>query len=970
MTAYPQFTHIDLENIAKYLDKSSRNGQGWLSCCPAHDDHNPSLSLSIGGNGNLLLHCFAGCDFDSIWNSLKQRGLAPNQHNSPATYIQHHSKKPDHLKVVKDNKDTLKVILPVPDDAPPFNEAVYGYNNKKFGGNPSAIYPYHNAEGKIMGYMVRWDNVLQDDGSTKKETRPYVYVENEKGYKQWFSMGLPHPLPLYNLHEIVKRGGDPVLIIEGEKAAEAGKILLPDYISITTLFGAKSCNKTDFSHLNGRDIIICPDFDEAGQKYGDMVCGLAKEAGAKSIRYLPIEIVARELLGISNIDKGYDIADAAEDGLLEVFKQGESIDRFIVPYLTKLEREAVFFPDGFRFDDKGNVQYLKIEKNQETGEWEEVWKFLCSYMVVTHLMRDGKSDEWSRILKMIDKDGVQKEFMMPMSMLAGDGNVLKEKLLSLGVLINFGATHHLKSYISMSSPRARARSFNKTGWDDNCYILSEDKIYSPKGDDSKKKERLIFNIPGRSSVYEKKGTLENWKQTIGKYAIGNSRLQFALFASLAAPLLNFLDEDNFGIHYFGSSSIGKTISLQVANSVWGKKIHTWRTTDNALESLARSSNDGLLILDEISQVNGDAADAIAYMLGNGQGKARSNKKGEARAIAEFNLIFFSSGEVGLESKLMESRAGKRLKAGQTVRFIEIPADAGKGYGVFENLHGFETSQQFANALKDLCTQHKGTLIDSWIHFITQNKEEIVLQIKTRMKSWIHENELNKVDGQVDRVRRKIAFLAAVGEVAIHHGFLPFAVGDASTVCIKMLNIWIGQRGGVDSHEVMAVVDRLIRFMETHGSSRFEHIESKIEKEMWQEVSQRRNDNTYGVQERVKTLKNTVTHNRVGFRVWASISEEGKENFLKAASNGDDQSIEGIIWQYYFLPEAFEQEILQGGDKKILLHTLADKKLIDVYVEKVKDGKDIIRYIQSVRLTGYPLQRLYKISNNNSFEGKS
>jgi hypothetical protein len=248
---------------------------------------------------------------------------------------------------------------------------------------------------------------------------------------------------------------------------------------------------------------------------------------------------------------------------------------------------------------------------------------------------------------------------------------------------------------------------------------------------------------------------------------------------------------------------------------------------------------------------------------------------------------------------MESRAGKRLKAGQTVRFIEIPADAGKGYGVFENLHGFETSQQFANALKDLCTQHKGTLIDSWIHFITQNKEEIVLQIKTRMKSWIHENELNKVDGQVDRVRRKISFLAAVGEVAIHHGFLPFAVGDASTVCIKMLNIWIGQRGGVDSHEVMAVVDRLIRFMETHGSSRFEHIESKIEKEMWQEVSQRRNDNTYGVQERVKTLKNTVTHNRVGFRVWASISEEGKENFLKAASNGDDQSIEGIIWQYYF-----------------------------------------------------------------------
>jgi hypothetical protein len=144
-----------------------------------------------------------------------------------------------------------------------------------------------------MGYMVRWDNVLQKDGSTKKETRPYVFTQDERGVRKWVSMGLPHPLPLYNLHEIVKRANDPVLIIEGEKAADSAKILLPNYVSTTTLFGANSCNNTDFLPLKGRDIIICPDFDEAGQKYGDMVCGLAKEAGTKSIRYLPIDSVAK-----------------------------------------------------------------------------------------------------------------------------------------------------------------------------------------------------------------------------------------------------------------------------------------------------------------------------------------------------------------------------------------------------------------------------------------------------------------------------------------------------------------------------------------------------------------------------------------------------------------------------------------------------------------------------------------------------
>src|SRR6266496_1409486 len=38
-----------------------RNGKGWLALCPAHDDHNPSLSITDGDNGRILLHCFAGC---------------------------------------------------------------------------------------------------------------------------------------------------------------------------------------------------------------------------------------------------------------------------------------------------------------------------------------------------------------------------------------------------------------------------------------------------------------------------------------------------------------------------------------------------------------------------------------------------------------------------------------------------------------------------------------------------------------------------------------------------------------------------------------------------------------------------------------------------------------------------------------------------------------------------------------------
>ena len=48
---------------AKLLDALHRtngveatpSGQGWKALCPAHDDHNPSLSISEGSDGNVLV---------------------------------------------------------------------------------------------------------------------------------------------------------------------------------------------------------------------------------------------------------------------------------------------------------------------------------------------------------------------------------------------------------------------------------------------------------------------------------------------------------------------------------------------------------------------------------------------------------------------------------------------------------------------------------------------------------------------------------------------------------------------------------------------------------------------------------------------------------------------------------------------------------------------------------------------------
>ena len=69
-----------VEAIAMALD-GRRSGSGWVAYCPAHEDHHPSLSISCGTDGKVLVHCHAGCSQDSVIGTLRQRGLLPSNNN-------------------------------------------------------------------------------------------------------------------------------------------------------------------------------------------------------------------------------------------------------------------------------------------------------------------------------------------------------------------------------------------------------------------------------------------------------------------------------------------------------------------------------------------------------------------------------------------------------------------------------------------------------------------------------------------------------------------------------------------------------------------------------------------------------------------------------------------------------------------------------------------------------------------------
>jgi 5S rRNA maturation endonuclease (ribonuclease M5) len=64
--------------IAQALPKGRKSGNSWLACCPAHEDHNPSLALR-DDDGRVLAFCHAGCPQDAVVSALKAQGLWPEQ---------------------------------------------------------------------------------------------------------------------------------------------------------------------------------------------------------------------------------------------------------------------------------------------------------------------------------------------------------------------------------------------------------------------------------------------------------------------------------------------------------------------------------------------------------------------------------------------------------------------------------------------------------------------------------------------------------------------------------------------------------------------------------------------------------------------------------------------------------------------------------------------------------------------------
>jgi putative DNA primase/helicase len=447
------------------------------------------------------------------------------------------------------------------------------------------------------------------------------------------------------------------------------------------------------------------------------------------------------------------------------------------------------------------------------------------------MTRNTRSENWGRLLSFRDADGVQHEWAVPMEMLAGDGTTVQARLLDMGLRVEMSrqARCSLATYILQSTPKQRARAVSKVGWHGDLFVLPDGTIGAQSG------ECILLQTPDptRHQLAQVSGTLEDWQQRVGALCRGNSRLIFGVSLALAAPLLRWANETGGGFHLRGHSSCGKTTCQVVAGSAWGGGgrngyVLSWRSTANALEAVAEAHNDSLLLLDELGQMDPREAGEAAYLLANGQAKNRMTRTASLRIAPTWRLLFLSSGEIGLGDHV--ATVGKRMRAGQAVRMIDIDADAGAGIGALEDLHGADSADVFARQLAEAACRYYGATIREFLNLLTLGNWAPFLE--GRRTAFLREHVPPGASGEVQRVAGLFALVAAAGELGAKAGVLPWDEGEAATGVVRCFDSWLAVRGGAGPLDLQEAVRRVRAFIESHGGSRFEDLDPDLRRSVY------------------------------------------------------------------------------------------------------------------------------------------
>ena len=366
--------------LREWLPHGHREGHEWKSLNPTRADSRVgsfSINLNTGAWGDFATSD-AGGDLVSLYAYLNgvdqlpaaraiaerlgipegddgRRSQGPTRTHGPSIAKSVPAGESDaaRAKPLKSRSEWVP-ILPAPDDAGEWPKA----HIKR--GRPAGVWIYRDAAGKPLGAVYRFTT---SDGG--KEVLPCCYAEHrESAAREWRWLAFPEPRPLYGLDLLAAKPDAPVLVVEGEKCADAARAYLGDALAIVTWpGGCKAADKADWLPLRRRKVILWPDCDAQTGKDGELL----PEAAQPGIRAMErialalakldcqVRIVAIPAPGAK--PSGWDIVDAIAEGW-----SAEQLRSFIKDHLrppafaAAANRERVEIDESTASDRRHNLE--------------------------------------------------------------------------------------------------------------------------------------------------------------------------------------------------------------------------------------------------------------------------------------------------------------------------------------------------------------------------------------------------------------------------------------------------------------------------------------------------------------------------------------------------------------------------------------------------------------------------------------
>lgn len=357
-TAQLALQHIDSLLEGWYGNNLLREGEGYRTGDVTGEGYR---SVSVNGKtGAWFDHAGGAKGGDLI--SLNAARLSCSQHEAAIAILEELGEPlPEYhtQPSAQQPKGKVNVMMPVPDQHRPAADTL-----RRVTGAKAAIqyWEYRDAEGRILHYVVRWPS--QDkDGNPVKEIRPVCFDCDKQ---EWRSVAPPEPRPLYGLDQLAARPEAPVIVVEGEKTADAAAKLFPDHVAVTWSGGSKTTEKADWTPLADRDVILWPDHDSPGLS---AMSKAATRLKARSLRMVAVP---------DSLPAKWDVADSAppDIDLAALLESAREVRQTPAPRASKQDvdevDEALRELNGRHFvtQENGRTWIINYGRNEKKNRWE------------------------------------------------------------------------------------------------------------------------------------------------------------------------------------------------------------------------------------------------------------------------------------------------------------------------------------------------------------------------------------------------------------------------------------------------------------------------------------------------------------------------------------------------------------------------------------------------------------------------